>query len=171
MAPRRRASRAAPVIEVDNNGFGGLQFNAGSAGSALRSLAIVGAGSDGVTLNDGHILVVGNFIGLAPDGSTVAGNAGNGLVINPTSSGDTIGATSTVAANTVISLASNVISGNGGDGIAIHGSSGNTIIANYIGTTASGLGSAAATAGTGSCWTAAPRGNTIGGHHPLRQLQ
>jgi hypothetical protein len=74
--------RQAPVVEVDDNGFGGLQFNTGSAGSALRSLAIVNARSDGITLNDGNILVVGNFIGLGLDGSTVVGNGGNAILRN-----------------------------------------------------------------------------------------
>src|SRR3954451_178385 len=40
----------APVVEVDYNGFAGLRFHPGSAGSALRSLGLVNAFGDGVTL-------------------------------------------------------------------------------------------------------------------------
>ena len=160
------SQKQEPLVEIDDNGFGGLQFNTGSAGSALRSLAIDNAGSDGVTLNDSDILVVGNYIGVGLDGSTVAGNAGNGLVINSTSTGNTIGATATVAANTVISLASNVISGNHGNGIAIHGSSGNTIVANYIGTDVTGL-VARGNGGSGILLDTGATQNTIGGIIPF----
>src|SRR5690349_19197442 len=41
-----------PVVEVAADGFGGLRFDAGSAGSTLKSIGIVDAGGDGVTLND-----------------------------------------------------------------------------------------------------------------------
>ena len=56
--------KQGPVVEINDNGFGGLQFNTGSAGSALRSLAIDNSGSDGVTLNDSNILVAGNLYRL-----------------------------------------------------------------------------------------------------------
>ena len=60
-----------PVVEIDDNGFGGLQFNTGSYGSTLQALAIDNSGSDAVTLNASNILVAGNFIGVGLDGSTV----------------------------------------------------------------------------------------------------
>jgi hypothetical protein len=155
-----------PLVEIDAKGSGGLQFNTGSAGSALQSLAIDNSGSDAVTLNAGNILVVGNFIGVKLDGSTVYGNAGNGIVINATSTNNTIGATSTVPPNLVISHASNVISGNAGNGIAIHGSSGNTVVANYIGTDLSGL-VALGNAGNGILLDSGATQNTIGGIIPF----
>lgn len=156
----------APVVEVDNNGFGGLLFDAGSAGSALRSLSIVRSGSDGVTLNAGNISIAGAYIGVAPDGTTALGNLGSGLVINATSSGDAIGAPSTVAAGSVLSAASNVISGNIGNGIVVDGSSGNAIMANYIGTTAGGLGRLG-NGGAGLLVEAGASGNLIGGTIPF----
>ena len=83
----------SPVVAVDFNNHGGLRFVAGSAGSDLRSLGLVNAAAAGVTINGvGNMLVAGNFIGLSLDGSTVAGNRGDGLSLN-TSSGDTIGGT------------------------------------------------------------------------------
>jgi trimeric autotransporter adhesin len=130
-----------PVVEIDYNGFGGLRFDAGSAGSDLRSLGAVNAVGAGVSLNDHNILVVGNFIGVRLDGATVAGNGGDGLVINATSFDNVIGVTTTLVPNVgsnAISVASNVISGNHVNGIAIHGSSGNQIVANYIGTNVDG---------------------------------
>jgi parallel beta-helix repeat protein len=118
-----------PVVEVDANGFGGLSFNAGSAKSALKSLAIVNASGDAVTLNGKSISLFGNYIGLLPTG-TPSGNAGNGLTINASSSGDTIGGSATGAGN--------VISANTGNGVAISGSVNNVLISNFIGTDPTG---------------------------------
>jgi hypothetical protein len=121
----------SPVVEINYNGFAGLQFNAGSAGSALRSLGLVNASGNGVTLNGGgNTLVVGNFIGLRLDGMTPAGNGGNGLAINSGSGGNTIGGTTAQDRN--------VISGNRNNGIYIIGSSGNQVLGNFLGTDATG---------------------------------
>ena len=69
-----------PLVEVDYNGFAGLQFKAGAAGSTVRSLALVHSSAAGVKLTGGgHMLIAGNFIGLALDGHTVAANKGNGV--------------------------------------------------------------------------------------------
>ena len=87
-------------------------------------------------------------------------------MINATSTNNTIGATSTVPHYLVISLASNVISGNAGNGIAIHGSSGNTVVANYIGTDLSGL-VALGNAGNGILLDSGATQNTIGGTIPF----
>ncbi len=146
-----------PVVEVDYNGFGGLRFNANSGGSSLISLGHVYAAGAGITLNGRDMLVAGNFIGLRLDGVTVAGNGGNGLEINTSSSGNTIGGTSAQDRN--------VISGNGGNGIALLGSSQNQIVANFIGTDVSGaldLGNR----GNGILLTSGATKNTIGGTTP-----
>ena len=156
----------APVVEVDNNGFGGLQFGIGSDGSALRSLAIVRSGSDGVTLIGGKILIAGDYIGVGLDGTTALPNLGNGLVISETSAGNAIGAPSTVASGSVLSVASNVISGNFGNGLVVDGGSGNAIMANYIGTTAGGLGRLG-NGGNGIVLTGGASGNLIGGTIPF----
>lgn len=120
-----------PVVEIDFNGFAGLTFDPGAAGSALQSLALDNAAGNGVTIHGaGNMFIAGNFIGLALDGSTAAGNAGNGLVLDG-SSGDTIGGST--------GLDRNVISGNGGDGILLErGASNNTITNNFIGTNVTG---------------------------------
>jgi hypothetical protein len=140
----------APVVEIDNNGFAGLSL--GGSTSTIASLSIVNAERAGVTLGGGGNTLVGNYIGLALDGST-AGNSGPGLLIDG-SYGDTIGGRT--------ELDRNVISGNGGDGILV-GPSGQVaaafIINNYIGTDPSGQ-SAASNQGNGIALLS--NGNNIG---------
>ena len=108
----------APVVEIDYHGFAGLTLS--GSDSTIASLSIVNASGAGLTL-DGtlteafqnatgiNITVIGNYIGLALDGS-VAANAGVGLQINE-SGDDIIGGTAPVDRN--------VISGNGAGGIQI----------------------------------------------------
>ncbi len=144
----------APVVAIDSNHFAGLQFNAGSAGSTLRSLSLMNASGAGVTFNGvGTMLVAGNYVGLGLDGSTVAGNAGNGLEFDA-SSGNTIGGTTAQDRN--------VISGNLNNGIALSASSNNQIIGNLIGTDVTGT-VARGNAINGVLVTARASGNVIGG--------
>jgi len=148
-----------PLVEVDANGFDGLRFAARARGSTLRSLAIVNAGGHGVTLDAGRMRVLGNHIGVRTDGVTAAGNAGDGIRVNATSSRNVIGGPTTVEAR-------NVISANSGDGIGLHGSSRNQIVANFIGTDATGtlgLGNA----GNGIRLSRGASFNRIGGNTPL----
>lgn len=81
----------SPVVTVNFQGTRGLRFAAGSDGSALKSLSLVKAGGAGVTLIGSGITVQGNDIGVLADGSTVAGNRGDGIRINASSHGDLIG--------------------------------------------------------------------------------
>jgi hypothetical protein len=144
---------AAPVVEIDFNHFAGLQFNAGSSGSTVRSLSLVDASAAGVALNSGGDTLVGNYIGLALDGATVAANGGNGVELNG-SSGNVVGGESEQDWN--------VISGNHLNGIDINASSLNQIQGNYIGTDATGtldLGNSQ----NGILLTAGAAHNTIGG--------
>ncbi len=154
-----------PVVEVDAGGFGGLVFGVGSAGSSLESLGIGGATGSGVVLDDSNITVVGNDIGVGLNGSTPLGNTGDGLTINSTSNNDRIGATSTFVlgiSSDAISVASNVISSNGSNGISINGSTGDILVANYIGTDVSGT-IALGNAGNGIEVDSGASSNTIGG--------
>ena len=113
-----------PLVAINCNGFAGLQFGPGSTGSALRSLAIDNAAGAGVTLNGGGFTtIVGDYIGLRLDGSTVAANTGDGLQLN---------------ASSFNTITSNVIGGNGANGIDLNVSSFNTIQTNSIGTNAAG---------------------------------
>jgi hypothetical protein len=81
----------SPVVTVDFQGSRGFQFNQGSDGSILRSLALVRAGNAGVTLNASGVTVQGNDIGLLANGTTIAGNRGDGVQINASSHNDLIG--------------------------------------------------------------------------------
>jgi len=120
-----------PIVQVDFNNFGGLKFAAGSSGSAVRSMSLVDARDNGIAINGGGFhTIVGNYIGVNLDGTTAAGNRGNGIQIS-NSGGNTIGG---VAAHD-----RNVISGNRKNGIALITASDNNIVGNYIGTDALGL--------------------------------
>ncbi len=118
-------STGKPVVAIDFNGFGGLKFDAGAAGSTLNSLSLINASGDGVMLNGGgNMTISNNYIGIELDGTTAAGNLGNGI--------ETVGSSN----NTI---ESNIISGNSDNGISIVGGSTNVIEMNSIGTDVTGL--------------------------------
>ncbi len=81
----------SPVVTVNFQGSNGLRFAPASDGSTLRSLALVRAGGAGVTLASSNITVQGNDIGVLANGTTRAGNHGDGIKILATSHGDLIG--------------------------------------------------------------------------------
>ena len=102
---------------------------------------IGGDGQNIISGNDGQgvdiqpsadlTVVVRNHIGTDISGNSDLGNGLSGVVISGTNS--RVGGTS--------SLERNVISGNGSSGVAmVSGAAGNTILGNYIGTTAGGAG-------------------------------
>ncbi|HTU82686.1 MAG TPA: right-handed parallel beta-helix repeat-containing protein [Candidatus Acidoferrales bacterium] len=123
----------APLVEVNAGGFTGIVFAKGSAGSTMLALSIVGAKGNGVTLEDGHITLNLNYIGLSLSGAA-AGNGGDGVHIDSSSSSDAIGENPQQYSGVV----GNVISGNLRNGVAIDGSSNDTVAANYIGTNPAG---------------------------------
>ena len=89
-------SGTTPTIELDANGHASFNFNIGSNGSKLRGFSIVGAGgpgdsANGITLDDSNITIANNYIGLRLDGTTILPNAGDGIKITSTSSGNVIG--------------------------------------------------------------------------------
>ena len=142
----------APLVEVNYNGQGGLQFKTGSDGSHLRSLSLVNANNNGVSISNTHdITVAGNYIGLTLAGA-VAANRSNGLAIS--SSTDV-----TVGGDTALDR--NVISGNRLSGISLSDASHNDIWGNYIGTDTDGF---QALGNTGNGIVVSGGGqNTIGG--------
>ncbi|HEV8060211.1 MAG TPA: DUF4214 domain-containing protein [Gemmataceae bacterium] len=118
---------SSPVVEINNNGFAGLTISGSS--SSLVSLSVVNASGSGVTLEGSAAVLVGNYIGLALDGSA-AGNQGDGIAVF--NSVATIGGTAAGAGN--------VISGNALNGIVVQdpSTSGTVIEGNFIGTNAAG---------------------------------
>ncbi len=86
----------SPVVTINFQGSRGLDFARGADGSTLSSLSLVRAGNAGVTLSASGVTVEGNDIGLLSNGTTVAGNRGDGVRINATSHGDLIGRTNPV---------------------------------------------------------------------------
>lgn len=143
-----------PAVEIDFNRFGGLQFVNGSTGSAVRSLALVNSSNAGLKINGGgYMVVVGNYIGVQLDGSTVSGNVGNGIELLSTTN-NTIGG--------INDQDRNVIAGNYGNGILVSRSLRNQIANNFIGTDATGtidLGNK----GNGILLTDRALGNLLGG--------
>ncbi len=154
---------ANPLVAIDFNHFGGLTFNAAAAGSLLRSLDLESAAGAGLTISGGgSMVVIGNYIGVGLDGTTVAGNSADGLDLNATS-GNLIGGTTAQSRN--------IISGNGNNGIGVGGSSYNQIEGNYIGTDVTGTlnrgndaNGVQVTAGSGNV-VGGFLGNVISGNH------
>jgi parallel beta-helix repeat protein len=143
-----------PTVEVNLNDTAGLQFGPSANGSALSSLALVNSSGNGVSLvGVQHMTIAGNYIGLGTNGTTGAGNEGNGIaLIN--SSNNTIGGDT--------SQDGNVIAANGLDGLFLSSSSKNVFMNNEIGTNAAGT-AALGNAANGILITGHSVGNLIGG--------
>ncbi len=117
------------------NGIHGVVINA-SSGVTIGGLnaadrnVISGNSGSGITIENisSNTTVIGNYIGTNAAGSAAVANAGEGIRITQ-SSGDVIGG--------VVTGASNVISGNTGNGIHVGGTVTNTVIqGNLIGSNA-----------------------------------
>lgn len=119
---------------------------------------ISGNGSDGVEITAVGTRVLGNVIGLSPDGVTALANVNNGVVLR----GEIEAVTGTLIGSGTAG-GRNVISGNVSDGVEINGAlaSGNLVRGNYIGLTMSGAG-AVGNQSDGVKIVEAPS-NTIGG--------
>jgi hypothetical protein len=110
--------------------FGGASNNTVGAAGAGN---VISGNNTGVWINGSGTTgnqLLANFIGTTADGTAALANGVDGVLIGPAASNNTVGAAG----------AGNVISGNGYDGIEIGGSSttGNQVLANFIGTTADG---------------------------------
>jgi predicted outer membrane repeat protein len=138
-------------------GSNGLVLDAG--GSTVGGLDLTGfqqfagAGGNGIEVLASGDTVAGNFIGTDPTGTTTVGNGGDGVLL-------------LIVSNTIVggatAAASNLISGNAGNGVEISGGSGNQVQGNFIGTDVNG----APVLGNGNdgilLWQGASA-NTVGG--------
>ena len=108
------------ITNAPNNRIGGT-------GQGAANL-ISGNGVAGIDLRSSSgTIVQANFVGTDRTVSTALGNGGNGIFVDPDSSGTVIGGTG----------CGNVFSGNLGAGIDLHGYQ-NVVFGNYIGTDFSG---------------------------------
>jgi hypothetical protein len=130
-----------PIITLDGTSatafpfLNGLTLSGGS--SAVKGFSIVNFTGHGIRLDtNGNNTVLANYIGVTPGGI----EAGNGIsgILMVTNGGNTIGSTIPIGSGT--GLGANVISGNDQFGIHVFGlgSSGTTILGNYIGTDPTG---------------------------------
>ena len=135
--PGYDSQSGVPVIVLDGSaapqGSAALVFTTPTSGSSIKGFSIVGFPGHAIILISDENEVLGNYIGILPDG-TVSSNTGDGIEIRSGS-------------NNVIGAAGienrNIISGNK-IGININqGATGNIIRNNLIGTTANGESSAA----------------------------
>jgi hypothetical protein len=134
-----------------NNIIGGTTTAARNliSGNAGPGVSIIGAGTTGN-------LVQGNLIATNKDGTGALANDGDGVSISAGASNNTVGGTDRNA--------SNIISGNASDGVAISGSdtTGNLVQGNYIGTNDGGS-APLANIGDGVSVSDGANNNTIGG--------
>ncbi len=134
-----------------NNTVGGTSSGAANviSGNRVGGVYLEGGGTSGN-------VVLGNLIGTDIHGTAKLGNTYNGVFIGYSATANTVGGTSTGAAN--------VISGNSNDGVYLYGSgtSGNVVLGNLIGTDING------TAGLGNKYDGldiqhGATANTVGG--------
>ncbi|HSL20312.1 MAG TPA: FG-GAP-like repeat-containing protein [Vicinamibacterales bacterium] len=128
-----------------------LGGSAAGAGNLISGNGGQGVGITGPTATAN--VVLGNRIGTVADGSGALPNGSEGVFVNASASGNTIGG--------VLAGEGNVISGNGNNGIAIADASGNSVLGNRIGTNAAG--SASVANGTGVLIQGDSDFNVIGG--------
>ena len=134
-----------------NNTVGGTAAGtrniiSGNNGEGVR---LIGAGTS-------NNLVVGNYIGLNAAGTGAVGNGNDGVSVQGGATNNTIGGTTAAARN--------VISGNLDDGIEIKdaGTTGNTVLGNWIGLNPGGT-AAIANADDGVVFSNGSTANTLGG--------
>ncbi|MBE0541360.1 MAG: right-handed parallel beta-helix repeat-containing protein [Verrucomicrobia bacterium] len=155
-----------PVVEVNGTALGQNPlngFNLLAGDTAIRGLAIVNFGKDGVFIQGrGGNVIEANFIGLRTDGVTLAGASESGIhILNSTN--NVIGGLNSAVRNVITG---NGKAGTGGANITIEGagSSNNRVLGNYIGTDKTGAASPAnPTAADGVRLFGGASGNVIGG--------
>ncbi len=100
---------------------------------ALEGNLISGNGTDGVGGESSGNIIAGNYIGTDVTGTLAIANAGAGINLHYSSTGNRIGTNGDGLSDDV---ERNVISGNSSDGLYVSG--GNVLAGNYIGTDATG---------------------------------
>jgi hypothetical protein len=139
-----------------NTLIGGDRFS--GSGPLGKGNLISGNKWAGIWIEDSGTMsntIQGNLIGLGMDGTTRFGNSLVGVFIGLSASNNIVGGN--------IETARNVISGNGGDGIRLEGTTNNWITGNHIGTDISGV-AALQNDGNGISISSGASNNMIGGN-------
>ena len=128
---RARLPAGRPLLTLDFNDKAGLRFALGSGWLPAAGPGLGSAHGDGITLHATKITINGDYIGLARTAVSRA-TAATASYAAPGSSWNVIGP---IPGHTV-GVVANVISGNGGNGIMLDGSSDNTVRPTASGRTA-----------------------------------
>ncbi len=126
---------------IDHFTQDGILLNGTATGNTIGGISagsgnvLSGNGNDGIEIAGSGVmnnLVAGNFIGTTATGTSAIANTFDGIHIRSGASANTIGGTTAGA--------SNVVSGNGNDGVEIvnSGTMKNLVLGNFIGTNSSG---------------------------------
>ncbi|WP_422930426.1 beta strand repeat-containing protein [Singulisphaera sp. PoT] len=123
-----------PGGPTGTNAFDGLAIAAGN--TTIEGLAITNFGGNGITISAGsHNIIVSNYIGVLPGSPGASPNGGDGIQVL---AGDSV----QIGVGDGNQRLGNVISGNGGFGIDLHGGltpiAGAIVDANFIGTDPTG---------------------------------
>jgi CSLREA domain-containing protein len=121
-----------PVVVIDGSAATFADgFNIAAGSTEIRGFVIVSFNGDGIDIGtNGGNTIAGNWIGLAADGTTIAGVADDGIVANEGADANLIGGPGPNDGN--------VISGNASDGILLW-SDDNVVQGNLLGTDVTGL--------------------------------
>jgi hypothetical protein len=158
-APNTQTVGDNAVLEIQLNGtlagsgVSGLTLQ-GPGGSVVRGLSLTGFSGTGIVVSSTGNVIEGNFIGLLPNGTTSAGNGGDGIQIVSAAS-NLVGGSPPPARN--------LLSGNAGSGVDLLGvgTTGNLVQGNLIGTDRTGTASLGN--GRGALVQGGAANNTIGG--------
>jgi len=114
-----------PLVILNCNNYNGIVFDKLSTNSTIFGINITLSSGNGISIYTNNITINNNIIFLNnADGIYIASNCNNNIIgLNP---------------NLYSNYASNIISGNQGNGIHLDNSSYNTIVKNYIGTNSTG---------------------------------
>ncbi|MFN3255495.1 MAG: LamG-like jellyroll fold domain-containing protein [Ilumatobacter sp.] len=121
-----------PVVVIDGSAATFADgFNIAAGSTEIRGFVIVSFNGDGIDIGtNGGNTIAGNWIGLAADGTTIAGVADDGIVANEGANANLIGGPGPNDGN--------VISGNVSEGILLW-SDDNVVQGNLLGTDVTGL--------------------------------
>lgn len=126
-----------PIVELNGSSAGastaGLTLSSTASNSSIRGLVINRFGTNGILVDGADsVTIAGNYIGTDVTGLIDLGNGEDGIQLQNNAVNNSIGG--------LTSIDRNVVSGNNNAGLAIDGvgSSGNTVLGNYIGLGADG---------------------------------